>query len=116
MLFLACDHVARTHNILVSANSFAAAFANANASPHRATKTRAILLECEYRAWFRDCVRRSESQIIIYANGIYEFSRIHFPIRDPDRFELAKCLDQLLSEHFVKEFTAGLPVTMLSGQ
>src|ERR1019366_7540707 len=53
--------------------------------------------------------------IFVEAIGIDELARVHLPIGIPERFELAESLHELRAKHFGKQFTAGLPISVLAG-
>src|SRR5581483_8197311 len=56
----------------------------------------------------------AKAQIFVQPVRFNHFARIHLPIRVPNRFELAECLDQFWSEHFGEKLCARLPVAMLA--
>ena len=58
----------------------------------------------------------AQTQVLVDAIRINDLSRIHLPIRIPDRLELAESLDQFVAKHFVEKFSSRLAVTMLSAK
>src|SRR5438477_9163171 len=76
----------------------------------------AILRPLEVSFRFPRPIVGSKARVLVYAICIHNLTGIHFPLRVPDRLELAKCLDQFLAKHFVEELTACLAIPMLTAQ
>src|SRR5579884_1361927 len=117
MPLLMRHHEAGTHGVIRGLVSiFSAAFTNANAAQSRMSKAAVIIRKFEVGFRIPWMIVRSKPQIFIHAVRIHDLSRIHFPVRVPDRFKFTKSLDQFISEHLVKKFSAGLPISMLAAE
>src|SRR5205823_15048388 len=60
--------------------------------------------------------RRPQAEILIERVGVDDLSRIHLPVRIPDRLELAERLNDLRAEHPRQQLPARLTVAMFAGE
>ncbi len=111
VLFLTRDAVAWTHH----SAGIVAAFADSHAAPGGRGQAAVVVGQVEVRLRLPGIVARAETQIFVEAVGIDELARIHLPIGIPERFELAESLHEFRAKHFGKQFAAGLPVSMFTG-
>src|ERR1051326_5006427 len=59
-------------------------------------------------------VMGTNAQILVERIWINHLARVHLPIGVPDRLELTKGLNQLLTEHLGQEFSPRLPIAMFA--
>src|SRR5712692_7610970 len=112
VLFFARDAKTRTHH----STFIAPALSHADAAQGRARQAAMVIgkLEVCWRLpWF---IVRPEAKVFVQPVRLDHLARIHLPVRIPNRFELAEGLHQFRSEHFGKEFGAGLAVSVFAGK
>src|SRR5205814_5319805 len=80
----------------------------------RVGKTSFVIWKLEMRSKLWRIIIFAVTQILIAPKRLHHLARIHFPIRVPDLFELRECLHQFVPEHFRKQLSARLTVTMLA--
>src|ERR1043165_9489030 len=111
MHLLARDTIAGTHR----SDAFAPAFTDADAALRGAREAPVIVArKFEVSLQFRRAIIDSIAEVLIGAISVDDFPGIHLPIGVPDRFELAKRLHQLGSEHLGKQFATRLAVAVLA--
>ena len=111
MFFLARDHVTRAHRAAFAAT----AFADADAAQRAFGKIAVVLAVKKFRFRIPRMIIRSEPQILILMKRVHDFARIHFILRVPDFFELAKRLDQFFAEHDRQQIRLRLSVAVFAG-
>src|SRR5437868_6718087 len=115
--FFVRDHEAGTHGVVVRFSSvFAPAFANANAAQRGMGKAAVIFGPLEMGFGFPRPVCSPQAQVLVHTVGVDNLARIHLPLRVPNRFELAECIDEFRAEHLMEELASRLSVAVLAAQ
>src|SRR4051812_30041721 len=110
MLLLQRDPVAGTHSKLV----LASALTHPDAAQCRMSKVAAVLPKMEMRRYGGRIIVASEPQVLIYPEGVYNFSRIHFPFGIPDALKFPEGIHEFGSEHLGQELGFRLAVAVLA--
>src|SRR4051812_34403728 len=107
MHFFASDHIARAHH----SSRFPAACTDPDTPFDSVAKAAAVIRIVKMSFALRMVEVRTKAEVFIDPIRIDDFPRIHFPVRIPSRFELAKGLDQLRTVHLAEELSPGLSVS-----
>src|SRR2546423_5674241 len=112
VLFLARDHVARTHHAALRVP----AVADADAAKRRVLEAAVVLLIREVGLQLRRRVVGAETEVVRDPVRVDDLAGIHLPAGIPDRLDLAERLDQLGPEHLRQQLCARLAVAVLARQ
>src|SRR5260370_6509067 len=110
VLFFMRDHVARAHRAPIHA----AALAHTDTAQRGGGEAALVVGKGEMRRGLSRIVRSTEAQMLVEAVGIGHLARIHLPLPIPGCLKFAECPHEFRAEHPRPQFTASLPLSMLS--
>src|SRR5947209_18512837 len=73
-----------------------------------------VIRKVEVGLHFAEVVLSALAQVLIYAIWVYNLTWVHLPFRIPDRFEIAKRVDDLRTEHAREQFTSRLTIAVFA--
>src|SRR4051794_33217043 len=103
MFFFARDHKARAHGVIARFTVQSTAIPYSDTAQRSVRHVPVVIRELEVRWRLPWLVSRPQAQVLIGMVWVNHLPGIHLPIRIPDGFELAECLDQFGTKHLVQK-------------